>query len=57
MKSPEFGDLTGQSCEPLHPPVVFYNRIFKSGSSTMSEFLESSSTRLGNCYTRGTRRF
>ncbi|CAB4002078.1 heparan sulfate 2-O-sulfotransferase hst-2-like, partial [Paramuricea clavata] len=51
-RSSELGDLTTQSCEPLYPRVVFYNRIFKAASSTMSELLKTSSSRLGNLYTR-----
>ena len=42
-----------QSCEPIHPTVVFYNRIFKTASSTMSSFLKRCSIVLGNIYTRG----
>ncbi|XP_028412134.1 heparan sulfate 2-O-sulfotransferase hst-2-like isoform X1 [Dendronephthya gigantea] len=51
-RSREFGDLTTQSCEPLHPRVVFYNRIFKSASSTMSSFFKKCSKRLGYIFTK-----
>ena len=47
------GDLFNQSCKPLHPRVVFYNRIFKAASTTMSELLQKSSRILNNKYTKG----
>ena len=47
------GDLLNQSCEPLHPQGVFYNRIFKAASTTMSSFLKKSSRILNNKYTTG----